>query len=162
VSTGQRLLIAGATGAVGGVALQLAHARGARVDALVARESHLDVARSFGAEFATTNPDALTDRHYDAVFDTFGAFALDAVADGGRYASIATQAGPVPDLSARNVRTTVNQVREDGAGLRELTKHVDQGVVSLRVDSTFGIHDVKAAHERFGQRGLNGKVVMTF
>lgn len=80
--------------------------------------------------------------------------------DGGRYASIATQAGPVPDLSTRNVRTTINQVREDGAGLRELAKHVDHGSLSLRVDSTFGIHDVHAAHRQFAEGSLNGKVTV--
>jgi NADPH:quinone reductase-like Zn-dependent oxidoreductase len=162
VSAGERLLVAGAAGAVGDLALQLARARGARVDALVSREAHLDFTRGHGAEFATTDPGALADRHYDAVFDTFGAFVTEAVADGGRYASIATQAGPVPDLSARKVRTTVNQVREDGPGLRELTKYVDQGAVSLRVDSTFGIHDIQAAHQRFGQGRLNGKITVTF
>ncbi|WP_201752772.1 NADP-dependent oxidoreductase [Micromonospora rubida] len=162
VSAGKRLLIAGAAGAVGGLALQIARARGARVDALVSREVHLDFVRDHGAEFATTDPTTLADRGYDAVFDTFGAFVTDAVADGGRYASIATQAGPVPDLSARNVRTTVNQVREDGAGLRELTRYVDQGAVTLRVDSTFWIHRMRAAHERFAQGGLKGKVAVAF
>lgn len=162
VAAGTRLLVAGAAGAVGGLALQLARARGARVDALVSRAAHLDFAGDHGAAFATTDPAALADRRYDAVFDTFGAFVTEAVVDGGRYASVATQAGPVPDLSARNVRTTVNQVREDGAGLRELTRYIDQGAVSLRVDSTFGIHEVRTAHQRFGQGGLNGKVTMTF
>jgi NADPH:quinone reductase-like Zn-dependent oxidoreductase len=162
VSAGERLLIAGAAGAVGGLALQLGRARGARVDALVSREAHLEFVEEHGAEFATTDAGALAGRDYDAVFDTFGAFVTDAVADGGRYASIATQAGPVPDLSAREVRTTVNQVRADGAGLRELTKYVDQGSVTLRVDSTFGIHEVRAAHERFGRGGLSGKVTVAF
>jgi NADPH:quinone reductase-like Zn-dependent oxidoreductase len=162
VSAGERLLVAGAAGSVGGLALQLARARGARVDALVSREAHLDFVRELGADFATTDPAALADHHYDAVFDTFGAFVTEAVTDGGRYASVATQAGPVPDLSARKVRTTVNQVREDGAGLRELSKYVDQGALSLRVDSTFGVHEIQAAHERFAQGGLIGKVAVTF
>lgn len=162
VAAGQRLLIAGAAGAVGRLALQLARARGAHVDALVSRESHLDFVKDHGAGSASTNPAAFADRGYDAVFDTFGAFVTEAVADGGRYASIATQAGPVPDLSARNVRTTINQVREDGTGLRELTKYVDQGAVAPSVDSTFGVHRIHAAHERFAQGGLTGKVVVTF
>ncbi|ADB33141.1 Alcohol dehydrogenase GroES domain protein [Kribbella flavida DSM 17836] len=162
LTPGERLLVAGAGGAVGGLALQLAVARGVMVDALVARDTHLDFAKHHGADIATTEPAALTDRQYDAVFDTFGAFVTDAVADGGRYASVATQAGPVPDLSARGIRTTVNQVREDGAGLSELAAYVDQGAVSPRVDSTFGLHDIQLAHHRFGQGGLEGKVTVTF
>ncbi|MFC5181147.1 NADP-dependent oxidoreductase [Actinomadura harenae] len=162
VSSGERLLVAGAAGAVGGLALQIALARGVRVDALVSRDEQAAFAREHGAGLVTTDPGALEDRAYDAVLDTFGAFVTDAVADGGRYASIATQAGPVPDLSARGVRTTVHQVREDGPGLDELTELVDHGRLRLRVDSAFGVHDVRAAHERFRAGGLHGKVALTF
>lgn len=162
ISPGDRLLIAGAAGAVGGLALQLARARGAQVHALVSRDAHLAFAKEHGAEFATTDPSALAAGAYDAVFDTYGAFVTDAVIDGGRYASIASQAGPVPDLSARNVRTTNIQVREDGAGLRELSKQVDAGALAVRVDSTFGVQDIRAAHHRFAERGLAGKVVVAF
>ncbi|MEV6237811.1 NADP-dependent oxidoreductase [Lentzea sp. NPDC051838] len=139
--TGERLLVAGAAGAVGGLAVQLARARGVEVDELT-REN-----REIG-------------RDYDAVFDTYGAFVVDLVADGGRYASIASQAGPVPKQAG--VRTTNIEVREDGAGLRELVKLVDDGVLTLRVDSTFPVRDVRAAHERFWQGGLNGKVTLLF
>ncbi|GAA2323986.1 NADP-dependent oxidoreductase [Streptomyces cuspidosporus] len=162
IYAGERLLIAGAAGAVGGLALQIARARGVTVDALVSRDAQAGFARDHGADLVTTDPHALHARRYDAVFDTYGAFVTEAVADGGRYASIATQAGPVPDLSSRGVRTTVNQVREDGAGLSELTELVDSGSLRLRVHATFGVHEIKAAHERFRQGGLTGKVVVAF
>ncbi|UNZ16952.1 NADP-dependent oxidoreductase [Streptomyces sp. 891-h] len=161
-SAGQRLLIAGAAGAVGGSALQIAHARGVEVDALVSRDAQATFARDHGADFVTTDRDGFEDRGYDAVFDTFGAFLTEAVADGGRYASVATQAGPVPDLSARGARTTVNQVREDGTGLGELTKLVDEGSLRLRVHATFGLHEIEAAHERFLAGSLAGKIVVAF
>ncbi|MFC9970433.1 zinc-binding dehydrogenase [Spirillospora sp. NPDC127200] len=53
-------------------------------------------------------------------------------------------------------------MREDGAGLRELSELVDQGALRPRVDSTFHVEAVQAAHERFAQEGLRGKVTMTF
>jgi NADPH:quinone reductase-like Zn-dependent oxidoreductase len=162
VKAGERLLIAGAAGAVGGLALQIARARGVKVDALVSRDAQVAFAHEHGADLVTTDRRALQDRGYDAVFDTFGAFVTEAVADGGRYASIATQAGPVPDLSSRGVRATVNQVREDGAGLNELTKLVDCGSLRLRVHSTFGLQEIQAAHERFLQGGLAGKITVLF
>ncbi|WP_327179342.1 NADP-dependent oxidoreductase [Streptomyces sp. NBC_01335] len=162
VSAGGRLLVAGAAGAVGGLALQIARARGVEVDALVSRDAQVAFAHGHGAGLVTTDSRDLQERSYDAVFDTFGAFVTEAVADGGRYASIATQAGPVPDLSSRGVRTTVNQVREDGAGLNELTKLVDRGSLRLRVHSTFGLHEIQAAHERFLQGSLAGKITVTF
>lgn len=162
VSAGERLLIAGAAGAVGGLALQIARAWGVEADALVSRDAQVGFARDHGADLVTTDRRALQDRSYDAVFDTFGAFVTEAVADGGRYASIATQAGPVPDLSSRGVCSTVNQVREDGAGLSELTKLVDRGSLQLRVHSTFGLHEIQAAHELFLRGGLAGKITVTF
>jgi NADPH:quinone reductase-like Zn-dependent oxidoreductase len=162
VSAGDRLLVTGACGAVGGLAVQLAKARGAQVDALVSRETQTDVARAHGARFVTTDRTALKDGEYDAVFDTFGAFVTDAVVDGGRYASIATQAGPVPDLSSRGVRTTVNQVRPDGAGLGELAELVDRGALRLRLHAGFGLADIRTAHERYLQGGLTGKVALIF
>ncbi|MFF4920495.1 NADP-dependent oxidoreductase [Kitasatospora sp. NPDC001261] len=162
VSAGERLLIAGAAGAVGGLALQIARARGVEVDALVSRDAQAGFAREHGAGLVSTDPAAFRGGGYDAVFDTFGAFVTDAVADGGRYASIATQAGPVPDLSARGVRTTVHQVREDGAGLAELARLVDAGALRPRVHATYGLQEIRAAHERFREGGLAGKIVVTF
>lgn len=162
VKAGERLLIAGAAGAVGALALQIARARGVEVDALVSRNAQVDFARAQGADLVATDANTLRDRHYDAVFDTFGAFVTEAVADGGRYASIATEAGPIPDLTSRGVRTTVNQVHEDGAGLNELTELVDDGSLQLRVHSSFGLQEVRAAHARFLQGGLAGKITLIF
>lgn len=162
VSAGDRLLIAGGAGAVGGLALQIARAQGVEVDALVSRDEQVGFAREHGAGFVTTDPERFQSRVYDAVFDTFGAFLVEAVADGGRYASIATQAGPVPDLSSRGVHTTLNQVREDSAGLSELTRLVDSGAVRPRVDAVFGLHDIQAAHEHFLGGNLAGKIAVTF
>lgn len=159
---GERLLITGAAGAVGGLALQIARARGIEVDALVSRDAHLAFAGEHGAAFATTDPGALPERGYHAVFDTYGAFVTGAVADGGRYASIASQAGPVPDLSGRGVRTVGIEVAEDGEGLRELSALADRGLLRPRVDSVFALDDVRAAHERFARGGLAGKVAVTF
>ncbi|MFI6585536.1 NADP-dependent oxidoreductase [Embleya sp. NPDC050493] len=162
VSAGQRLLITGAAGAVGGLAVQLARAWGAEVDALVARDRQVALVRDHGAALVATDPGRFENRSYDAVLDTFGAFVTDAVRDGGRYASIATQAGVVPDVSSRGVRTTVHQVREDGDGLSELSRLVDRGSLRPRVHSVFGLHEIKAAHERFLEGGLSGKIVVTF
>ncbi|MFS8103502.1 zinc-binding dehydrogenase [Lentzea alba] len=141
LEAGERLLVAGGGGAVGGLAVQLARARGVQVDVLTREEPEID-------------------GEYDAVFDTYGAFVVDAVVEGGRYASIASQAGPVPVRDG--VRTTNIEVREDGVALRELVRLVDDGVLQLRIDSTFAVRDVRAAHERFRRGGLGGKVTLVF
>jgi len=71
---GHRILIYGASGAIGTAAVQLAKLRGAEVTAVVAGR-HLDLARSLGADVAV---DYATDaferlgRDYDVVFDAVG------------------------------------------------------------------------------------------
>ena len=101
-------------------------------------------------------------RSYDRVFDTYGADASEAIDDGGRYATIATQAGPAPDLTARNITTELCQVGADGETLRRLVGLVDKGVISPRVDSVFSIVDVVRAHRHFAAGRVRGKVALVF
>ncbi|GAA0607521.1 NADP-dependent oxidoreductase [Kribbella sandramycini] len=162
LSAGQRLLVTGAVGAVGGLAVQLARRDGVVVDALVSRDAQLERAMALGATTACTNAHALSASAYDGILDTAGIRPEEALRDGGRLASIATEAGPVPDLSARGIASTNVQVAEDGARLATLMKLVDDGVLRARVDSTYSIHQARAAQERFAAGGLNGKVVLTF
>ncbi|MDP9868321.1 MULTISPECIES: NADP-dependent oxidoreductase [Streptosporangium] len=162
VSSGWRLLVTGAAGAVGGLAVQLARSRGIAVDALVSRPAHLELVAGLGAQRVVTDVAELDRRHYDAVFDTCGAAVGETVADGGRYATIASEHGTPPDLSHRGVTTTLHQVKEDGAGLAELVKLVETGDLRLRLDSSFPIAEVRKAYERLATRGLNGKVALVF
>lgn len=74
LTQGKTLLVTGAAGAVGGLAVQLATHEGVIVDGLVSRPEHIDPARQLGARMATDRPDALGD--YDAVFDTAGSSLL--------------------------------------------------------------------------------------
>ncbi|MEA3047479.1 MAG: hypothetical protein QOJ53_1811 [Sphingomonadales bacterium] len=71
---GHRILVYGASGAIGSAAVQLAKIRGAEVTAVVAGR-HLDLARSLGADlvvdYATDEFDRLG-REYDFVWDAVG------------------------------------------------------------------------------------------
>lgn len=162
LSPGQRLLVTGAVGAVGGLAVQLARHEGIVVDALVSRDGQRSHAHALGAAAVVTDPAQLRADHYDGVLDTAGVRPDRAVKDGGRLASVATEAGPVPDLSERGIHTTNIQIVEDGARLAGLVKLVDGGVLQLRVDSVHAVHRVREAHERFAGGRLDGKVVLTF
>ena len=71
---GQKILIYGASGAIGTAALQFARNRGAEVTAVVAGR-HLDLARSLGANFAVdyaTNAFGELGPHFDFVMDAVG------------------------------------------------------------------------------------------
>ncbi|GII90615.1 NADP-dependent oxidoreductase [Sinosporangium siamense] len=162
VSSGQRLLVTGAAGAVGGLAVQLARAWGITVDALVSRSAQLEIVADLGAQRAVTDVAELERRHYDAVLDTCGAPVGEAVRDGGRYATIASEHGDPPNLSHRGVTTTLHQVKENAADLADLVKLVETGGLRLRLDSSFPIAEVHKAFARFETRGLTGKIALVF
>lgn len=159
LAQGQTLLIIGAAGAVGGLAVQLAARDGIIVDGLVSQPEHIDAARELGARTVTDQPDTL--RGYDAVFDTAGILLPRAVKHGGRYITVAAEGVP-DELTNRTIDAGVNYVEQDGAGLAHLTKLVDSAALRLRVDTHYPIHQVRQAHERAEHGGTLGKVVLTF
>jgi NADPH:quinone reductase-like Zn-dependent oxidoreductase len=95
---GHRILIYGASGAIGSAGLQLAKERGAEVTAVVAGR-HLDMARSLGADLVVDYMTPAFDqlgRSYDFVFDSVGKLGARRwrrwLKPGGVFA--ATDAGP--------------------------------------------------------------------
>ncbi|WP_213280716.1 NADP-dependent oxidoreductase [Cellulomonas hominis] len=156
----ERLLVTGAIGAVGGYAVQLAVHRGVAVSALVSRQSHVQEAMGMGAR--ASSADAQDLQGFDAVFDTAGVLG-DAclVRAGGRLVTVSDDA-ITGDVAERASAADHNYVRHDPAGLRSLVALVDQGALRIRVAEVFPFQDVRAAHERFEQGGLVGKVVVTF
>ncbi|OLR94423.1 NADP-dependent oxidoreductase [Actinokineospora bangkokensis] len=159
LTAGQTLLVTGAAGAVGGLAVQLAAHDGITVHGLVSRPEHVDAARRLGADTATDQTGELG--CYDAVFDTAGVHVPQAVKDGGKYLTVG--ADTVPDgLASRTLDAGPNYVEQDGAGLSRLAALVDAGALRLRIGAQFPIHQSHQAHRRAEQGGLLGKVVLTF
>ncbi|WP_326824926.1 NADP-dependent oxidoreductase [Streptosporangium sp. NBC_01756] len=153
---GDRLLVTGAAGGVGGLAVQLARRSGAVVDGLVSTAAHVPEVRSLGAETVVHDPGMLESGVYHAVFDTAGAAVEHALAPGGRYVAISDD--PLPDVPG----AAKSYVQEDGRALAELAALVDSGELRLRVAEHHPVHAVRHAHERFERGGLLGKVVLTF
>ncbi|MFJ9967474.1 NADP-dependent oxidoreductase [Streptomyces avermitilis] len=153
---GQRLLVTGAAGAVGGYAVQLAAHRGTAVTAL-AREADAELVRSLGAAESVTGP--VAPGSVDAVLDAaiLGAAALEWVRDGGAFAGVIPQAQPA---SVRGVRTSAVEVSADGARLAELVALVDEGVLTPRVAETYPLDEAAKAHARLAEGGLRGRVVL--
>jgi len=155
LTEGQSLLVAGAAGAVGGFAVQLAARRGVSVTGL-ARAGDEELVRSLGAAEFTTEPAAGA---YDAVLDTpvLGEAALEWVRDGGAYVGVRPGAHPG---SVRGVRTTSVGVEADGARLAELVGLVDEGVLTLPVAGTYALDEVSKAHVRLEEGGVRGRLVL--
>ena len=155
---GERVLVTGAAGAIGGYVVQLASHAGMKVDGLVSRSSHVRPVNGLGAGFVTSDPGELPPHAYAAIVDPIGAPAKgvdvrEFVAEGGQYVAVGSDESQIP--GGREV-----SVDDDPAGLARLVTLVDDGALELRVAAHYGLHEFRAAHEYFESGGLFGKVVL--
>ena len=154
---GERVLVHGAAGGVGSLAVQLARHRGAHV-AGTASSGGVDVARELGADEVVDN---LTTRFeevvepVDLVFDTAGGELLArspaVLREGGRLVSVAETP------SGDGVFFIVEPKR---AQLVELAGLVDAGELRSLVDSVFPLDEAPSAFARSMEPGKRGKVVL--
>jgi NADPH:quinone reductase-like Zn-dependent oxidoreductase len=166
VGDGDLLLVTGAAGMVGGFAIQLASARGARVVAAV-RDSDADEARRLGAERLVDTGVGLEAQvrgewqdGVDACIDTvgLGAAALVCVRDGGRFATSVPTA--VPD-AARGIDPQTVQVQPDAPAAAELARRAAAGELTLRIAERLPLERFREAYARLARGGLRGKIVLT-
>lgn len=159
LEAGRRVLVHGAGGGVGRLAVQLARWRGAHVIG-TASPAGMAAARASGAH-EVLDRTAADFRGgldpVDLVFDTVGGAALAGsgalVRDGGRVVSVAE---PPPD-GVDAVYFVVESRRDQ---LVEIGRLVDSGDVEPVLDSVFPLADGRAAFERVAEPGKRGKVVI--
>ncbi len=156
---GERVMVTGAAGGVGHVAVQLAHQHGAHVTAVASAGRH-DLLRSLGADIVVDRNTALRPggtAPVDLVFDTTGGALLAAaprlIAPGGRIVTVA-------ESPPAGVVATYFVVTPDGARLKALTPRFDDGTVRAVVAATFPIDRAGAAFTALTTRGKTGKVVL--
>jgi NADPH:quinone reductase-like Zn-dependent oxidoreductase len=167
VSEGHRVAVTGAAGMVGGLAVELARARGARVLGAV-READADEARRLGAEAIADTVGDLgrllvewAPGGVDACLDTvgLGASAIDGVRDGGHF--VTTVPGSAPE-ETRGITTEAIQVQPDAATLGSLLRRTAEGGLTLRIAETIPWDEYRRGYELLRSGGLRGKVVLTF
>ncbi|GAA4036478.1 NADP-dependent oxidoreductase [Allokutzneria multivorans] len=153
VHSGQSLLVTGASGAVGGYAVQLAARAGAHVVAVASAGDESHVA-SLGAK-EVIGRDDLGGQRVDAVFDagTAGPSLIGAVRDGGTFVAVIPPGLPEPE---RGIRVERVNVVPDAAKLREL---VTAGLTT-RIADVIPLADAAEAHARAAAGGLRGKLVL--
>ena len=169
LTSGQRILINGASGAVGGYAVQLARAVGAHVIATGAanNEQHL---LELGAEqvidhTTTTDVSSAVTQPLDVLLnlapitpEQFSALAA-LVGDGGVVVNT-TVWMPAPSDEARGVRGIDLYVRSIAYQLSELVSRVDRGELVVDVAERAALSDLSAVHARAAAGTLSGKVVI--
>ena len=168
VSEGDRVLIVGASGGVGGFALQLAAAGGAHVIATAAREDE-ERLRALGAaetiDFTREDVAAVVrDRHRDGVdamidlvtaADAFPAVAA-LVRSGGRVATT-TGAADADELAKREIETTNVFATAEPETLARLAGHAERGTLAVTFEAIFPLDEAAAGVEAF-RRGTHGKI----
>ncbi|WP_331763724.1 NADP-dependent oxidoreductase [Streptomyces anthocyanicus] len=169
IAPGERVLVAGAAGGVGHLAVQIAKARGAQVIGTASAAKH-DFVRALGADevidYTTIDVSAAV-RGMDVVIQMFGGEAglkaLDCLRPGGVLVS--GQAAWTPGLHERaaelGVRAVAYLVDPDGAGLDALADLVAQGRLRVCLDAVFPLAEAAKAHAHVAGGRTIGKVVLT-
>lgn len=173
VEAGSRVLVYGAAGGVGHLAVQIARALGGRVTA-VAREPRLEALRELAEEVVDREHEDFRDRDtgWDVIFDAVGRLSfrevMGSLTPRGRY--VTTLAGPsggVEWLGTRLLglvgyrkRAELLRVRPRGTDLTYLGGLVEQGQLTPWIHATYDLADLADAHRQSEAGHVHGKIVV--
>jgi len=190
VKNGQTILLHGASGGVGSVALQYLKSRDCEVVA-TASPANIQRVASWGANFVIdyTEPSSfasLAPRSFDTVFDAAGSSdrslveeqSIPLLKDGGTY--VTTKGGILPHFTDslirgafcaggdylahkrknRRIRYFWGLFSADGLALEEMRVLAETGRLVPNIDCVFSFAQFKEAHEYQSKKRSAGKVVM--
>jgi len=169
LQAGQTVLITGASGSVGGFAVQLAVQRGARVLAVSSANDEAYVSglgaervlpRTGTSEELVAAVRAVAPDGVDAVFDpgSLGAAVVGAVRDDGVFVAANASAAPQPE---RGIDVRDVGAQSDGALLAQLLDAVAAKTLSTRVGATVPLAEAARAHTMAAAHSVSGKIVLT-
>lgn len=188
VQEGEYVLIHGATGGIGTMAIQMVAAFGAVPVVTAGSAEKLELARSLGAkvlinykeqDFVEAVREATGGHGADVILDVVGAKYLqknlDALAVAGRLVIIGLQGGTKAELNlnqlmtkrAAVIGTTLRgrPVEEKSAIMQAVGEYVwpllASGQIRPLVDRTFPLAEAAAAHEYFDSGQHTGKILLT-
>jgi len=163
---GKTVLVNGAAGGVGHIAVQLAKWKGAHVIAAASGANEVFL-RELGAdEFIdyTKSPPEDVVHDADLVFDTLGGPTtgrfLRTLKRGGALFPVFPGFSDATEAAERGVIVSMTQVRSNGQQLAELGRLLEDGTVRVAIDSTFPLADARKAHERAAQGHIQGKIML--
>jgi len=161
-SAGQTLLVTGAVGSVGRVAVFAARARGAQVWAGVRRTQKQDAAQLGVDHIVALDDDRELDAlpQLDAIADTVGGDTmqklLSHVRRGGTIGSVL---GKPPGAEERGLVVRAIFAHPDPVRLAELGRAVAERRLAIPIARRFPLAQVRAAHS-FAERCAGGKVIL--
>jgi len=161
------VLVNGAGGGVGHLAVQVAKWKGAHVIA-VASGKHETVLRDLGADVFidyTRQAAETVAQDVDLVIDAVGGPDME------RFLTIIKNNGVLylvnplgfsghEEAARRGITVSTTQVRSNGAQLAEAGRLLDDGTIRVVIDSEFPLSQTSAAHVRASEGGIQGKIVL--
>jgi NADPH:quinone reductase-like Zn-dependent oxidoreductase len=166
---GQRLLVNGAAGGVGSMAVQVGRALGAAVTGVCATDA-VQMVAGLGASVLDYRKGevARAAERFDVMLDTVSSNPRrlhHLLGARGTYITTGFSVGVAIHATFGRLystqRTGYLVTRADGELLRVLSGHVRAGQLVPIIDSTFQLDDVVAAHERAERGHARGKIVLT-
>lgn len=166
VKKGMRVLVTGASGGVGTMAVQLAKSAGAYVIATTSKPN-IGMMKALGADEVIDYTDGdfakKVKPQVDVVFDTVGRDTLERsygiIKEGGMLVTIAGQ----PDealaqkhgISVKSFRASTN-----GERYKQIAELVDQGKLKVVIEREFPLSELRAAHELSESMRAKGKIII--
>lgn len=150
IQAGQTVLVHGAGGGVGHLAVQIATGRGARV---IATTGRLD-------------RKALQTHDADVALDLVGGqdtmALVGTLREGGVLLAVSNGADDAVRAEAKHRKIRVEEplVEPDGHCLDALAEVMSAGLLTVSVHETFPLEQAAAAHERLERGGVRGKLVL--
>jgi NADPH2:quinone reductase len=176
---GDRVLVSGALGGVGSVALQIARLAGGRVTAVVRDPARAADAYGLGAHRVLTPEEVPGSGPYDVVLELVGSpragLALGELATGGRIVVIGVGAGTALEVDLRRIMARRGVLR--GSTLRARPVHekaalaaevahrlgpaLAEGTLRVPIQGTWPLERAAEAYAAFRRPGKLGKLVLT-
>jgi NADPH:quinone reductase-like Zn-dependent oxidoreductase len=163
---GDTVVVAGAAGGVGSIAVQLATRAGATVIGLASEPNH-DWLRGHGV-VPVTYGYGVVQRIRDAAAADIDAFIDTA---GGGYVEIALELGVAPEridtivdfgaVSEYGVKAEGNMAGASAAVLAELADLIDRGELEIPIAGVYPLDEVREAYRELEQGHTRGKIVLT-
>jgi NADPH:quinone reductase-like Zn-dependent oxidoreductase len=165
LTSGQRVLVNGAGGGVGGFVVQLAKQAGATVIATASARSD-ETVRSFGADevidYTTAKISDAVREPVDLVVNLVhgskddSAALLDVTKPGGILVSVP----PEVEYPERDVRVVFFGVRSDTAQLAQIVQQVEAGALHLDISDRRPLAETVVVHEQSESGSIRGRVVL--
>jgi NADPH:quinone reductase-like Zn-dependent oxidoreductase len=165
LTAGDTVVVSGAAGGVGSIAVQLARNVGARVLGLAGAANnawltdHGVIPIAYGDGVAKRIR-ATTGNRVDAFIDTFG----------GGYVELALELGVAPDridtiidfaaAAKHGVKTEGNSAAANAGVLAKLAGLIEAGRLEIPIAKVYPLADVREAYQDLAQRHTRGKIVL--